>query len=72
MPVYVLAVGRPMARVSPGLTILDTLREAGIGPPTAQQILRVVNGKVSEEVKDPTRTLLPGEKVTLTNRVAGG
>jgi len=73
-PVWVLAVGRPTVRVEPGMTVLEALRRAGVPPPTPRQTLRVVNGKASsEEVKDPaSRTLLPGEKVTVVNRVVGG
>jgi hypothetical protein len=71
--VCVLAVGRPMARVKPGVTALEALQEAGVGPPSPHQSLRVASGQTSEEVRDPkSRILSPGERVLLVNKVVGG
>lgn len=65
--VLIAAIGT-FRRVVPGRSVRETLEAAGIALPAAHQTLRINN----EQVYDLKRTLQPGDKLTIVNRVVGG
>jgi len=56
------------ARAAAGQTIASALTAAGVPQPTQQQTVRVN----LEEVRDFSRVLRQGDRVTIANRVLGG
>jgi hypothetical protein len=65
--VLLAAVGM-LRSASAGRSVLETLATAGVAPPAAHQTLRIN----SEVVHDLGRTLKPGDKLTIVNKVVGG
>ncbi len=60
-------------RVSPGRSVLDTLREAGVTLPGRDQTVKVSRrGAGSEVVTDLNRVLEAGETLAVTHNVRGG
>jgi hypothetical protein len=65
--VLIVALGMTR-RTRPGRSMRETLAAEGIAPPTTQQTLRVNN----EQLHDLTRTLRPGDRLTIVHKVVGG
>jgi hypothetical protein len=65
--VLIAAVG-VLRRTAAGYSVRDTLIAAGVALPAPHQTLRVNN----EQVWDLGRSLKPGDKLTIVNRVIGG
>lgn len=65
--VLIAATGA-LHRATAGRSIRETLHEAGVPLPTANQTLRVN----AYDVSDLERTVQPNDKLTIVYRVAGG
>jgi hypothetical protein len=66
--VGIFAVGFRPRFATPGQTVSDTLREAGIVLPSRQQTVR----RNGEEISDLEQVLQAGDQVTIVHRVSAG